>query len=996
MDGTLQFGPFHGYVPSVQRHLVGPDAITENSLNVLVNPFTRELEVRRGSAIVGDTWNGTTEVTGLLESKWSARSRKAFAIKSPSFSDGLQTHGVLYTKDLNDASFPNVDTGYFGTVYLRNELAASLKNYQMLREFSTTTYPASGGTFNTEPVIKCVPLWYESGEGGYTRGATEMTRRFLASGSRSLVQTDDEVFLPNLRGTPCRWDKRVNGTTTGTERVRVFPTGPFAPLWCPTFAAADVTAATGVNDSFVKDGTTFYVSVMYEDRYGAFTMPAMPRPVNARLASGFGLVTVGTAGGGSFYRNFTLKNIPVGPPGTRRRIVLACDPQILGATAVASTLRIVGTADNPGLQVLGVLENNTQTSLEVSSLDLLADDNAVRFDHVCPRRFRYLFTGDQRVIGQVSLPSPCAIMLAPASAASDTTYDLNAEDDSSTLYGTKSFYYRLTSAELELCMWDTAGPTLTTQTFSFGTYTTLQDLVDGINATSVAGTPNCRLWRAQLAPGVDGTMDPTRLCPTTRDVTGVTCTINLPTIGGGDFSAVPIGALVTDPNFPAGTYVLSKQGTNAITLSANATATAGAHSATFYSWCGDGATSGTGFHASKRGYIRAHSGSYPGMLYFKRTALFGYDRQDVQSVYFTRSAPGDAVAGVSLAPNSWVRGNRRLPPPGSNGSIGRGMGGIDITGGALVGYSDGVMFFVNERGANTGEDFDIRLKTINLRRGVIADNSWGAGDGWGSYLTRSGIVAADKTLLEKVISEDLYNPVNGDGVLGDEINLCLASLDADADDAHFHAAVLGSELHVSFRDGAVSIPNGKLIYNFSAGVDASGLEELINPETRRTFGWSAQIGLQASSMCEVRRSGGTKRYMAVDTNAGATGDGRVDQFDTGTTDNGSDYNVLAYLSTQMAQTGLMFSAERAEVIHKSPVGSSVQITHYRTVDRAESNTRTLTESSSLFSKEMIELPENSRSNGEVCEIVWEALGTAAGSRLSKITVEFSNAKLYTQ
>lgn len=992
MKGALQYGPFRGYVSAGKRHLVSPEYITDESVNVLLNPFTGELELRRGSLIVGDTTTLGVETLGILEGKWSARSRKAFPLRSPSFSDGLQAHASLWTKDANDASFPAVDSGYFGTLYVRNELSAGgLPNYKLLSEFSTTTYPASGGTFNSEPPIKCVPLWYESGDGGYTRGATAMTRRFLASGSRSIVQTDEELFLPNLRGTPLRWDRRLNGSTTGTEDVRIMPTGPLPPLWCPTFASADKVAAGGITDSFIKDGTTLYVSVLFEDAYGAFTMMAMPRPINSRLTAGFGLVTVGTAGGANYYRSFTLKNIPRGPYGTRRRLILACDPQVLGAAASASTLRIAGSGDSPGLKILGVLENNTQTQFEVTNLDLVQNDNVVRFDHVMPRRARYLFTGDQRVISQVTLPNPAAIILAPVSGVSDTVYDLNAEDDSATLYGARSFYYRITTTELELCIWDTTGPTLTTQTFAFATYVTLQDLVDAINATTVAGTPNCALWRAQLAPGVDGTMDTTTLCPSTRDVTGVTCIINTATIGGGDFTNIPIGATLTDANFPAGTYVVSKQGTNSITLSANATATAGAHTATFYSYCGDGSSSGTGFHATRRGYIRAHAGSYPGMIYFRRSAMIGYDRVDRQSVYFTKSAPGDAVTGASVAPNSWVRGNRRVPPPGPAGRpVGIGMGGVDISRGALVGYSDSVLFLVNERGANTGEDFDVRFQTVNLRRGVIADDSWAAGDGWGAYLTGDGYIAADRNLREMTLSRDVHNPANQDGSLGVEIALCLAALDAETDNAHFHAAVLGSQIHVTYRSSAGgTYPDRRLVYDFSPGVDSSGLEELINPETRQTFGWSSPVtGQYLSCMCEVRRSDGIRRYATQDTNAGGSADGRMDRFDTGTTDNNVAYSCQGILATVVAPTGKMFSAEHIEVIHTTPTGATVFLDHYRDKNRGEQNRRTLTASSDTFRREIMDLPENSRPPGDVCELVWVADGSDSGSRLSRVSLEY--------
>lgn len=987
----IQYGPFRGYVSAAKRHLVTPRDLTTESYNVLVNPVSGEVECRGGSTIVGDTLSGGLEVSGLLGAHWSSRSRKAFALGGKSFSDGLQTHASLWTKDLNPASgtFPTVDEGYFGQVYVRNELASALKNYTLLSEFSSTTYPASNGTFNTEPVLKCVPLWYESGEGGYTRGASEFSRRFLAAGSRSVVQTDAELLFPNLRGTPIRWDKALNGSTTGSERVRIFPTGPFAPLWCPTFDAADKVAATG-SDSLVKDGTTFFVSVLYEDQYGAFWMPCMPRIKNARLSGGMGFVTIGTAGGGSYYRSFTLRNIPIGPPGTRRRVVLACDPQVLAATSDKLTLRIAGSGDNPGLKILGTLENNTQTTMVVTNMDLLQNDNVVRFDHVLPRRARHLFTGDQRVIAQVTLPNPTALHLAPVGA--NTDYDLNAADDSATLYGTKSYYYRVTSLGVYLYQYD-AG-TLTEQTFDFATYATLQDLVDAINATTVAGTPNCKQWRAQLAPGVDGTMDSSTLCPTSRDVADFACTINQATISGS-ISSVPVGALISDANFPAGTYLVSKQSATTGTLSANATATAGAHTATFYSYCGDGASYGTGWAvagpSSRYGLIRAHSGSFPGAIYFKRSALFGYDRVDTQSVYFTKAAPGDAVTGASLSPNGWVRANRRLPPPGSAGkSVGRGMGGIDISGGALVGYSDGIFFFVNERGGNTGEDFDVRLKTINLNSGVICDTSWAAGNGWGSYLKSTGLHAADVNLREMLLSQDIHNVSNGDGDLVGEINACLASLDGDTDDACFFSAVLGGQLHIAYRavfDGR-KYCDRRQVYDFSTALDSSRLEQLINPETRQAFGWSAPfLGQFGSCMCEVRRSGGLRRYFTQDTHSGSA-DGRMDRFDSGSDDNGGTITNNAQLATVLADPYEMISAERVEVVHTTPTGATVTLNHYFDVNRTESAPRTLTASADTFKRETFDLAEKSHTNAHLCELSWNTTGVISGVRLARVVLEY--------
>ena len=46
------------------------------------------------------------------------------------------------------------------------------------------------------------------------------------------------------------------------------------------------------------------------------------------------------------------------------------------------------------------------------------------------------------------------------------------------------------------------------------------------------------------------------------------------------------------------------------------------------------------------------------VIYFKRSALAGYDKPDKQSVFYTMASPGAAQTGSSLAPNSFLSGNK--------------------------------------------------------------------------------------------------------------------------------------------------------------------------------------------------------------------------------------------------------------------------------------------------------------------------------------------------
>ena len=261
-------------------------------------------------------------------------------------------------------------------------------------------------------------------------------------------------------------------------------------------------------------------------------------------------------------------------------------------------------------------------------------------------------------------------------------------------------------------------------------------------------------------------------------------------------------------------------------------------------------------------------------------------------------------------------------------------------------------------------------------------------------MTAEGYTVADSSLREMGISHDIHNPANGDGSLQNEIDLCLASLDADSDNTHFHAAVLGTELHISFRSGpGDTYPTRRMVYNFAPGVDSSRLEEVIDPETRQRYAWSSPMNQNVSCMCEVRRSDGIRRYYTVDTNLGMNA-GRMDRFDVGTDDNGTAYVASAYLATLLARPMEFFGVEHMEVIHKSPSGTP-RIIHYRDKGRSQLNERALTVSASAeFNKEVIEFDENSRCNGEVCELIWDVDGVDAGSRLSKITVSFTPQNKY--
>lgn len=973
-----------GYVASVPSHRAPLDSCVGNSQNVLVNPFDGSFYRRAGQSIQGDTLSGTNEVTGLLETRFSGKCRQMLELESVSLTDGLSVPSALVTAEGNAAPGAYPDTGWQGAHYLRDITGAV--NYVLGMEFGTTHYPSAGGLGGNQLDHKWVPLWCESGDGLYNRGASAFSRSLLFGGARRMLDASSWRHFPGLHSTPANWNRRFNTATgAGTEPNRLRPSGSFGPMYPPVVGSP---VAVAGSDAAWTAGDTFFVSVIFQFEDGSFSAPFLPRAINSRLTAGLGFVTIGTIASGTKYQAITWSKIPKGPDGTIARILLRSPKQNLGA---ATDVLTISAAD---LRICGVLRNNTQTSyVDTLGTDtgLIVDANVVRLDHVSPRRARYIGTGDQRALIGYTLPSPCAIIVAPTAPAGGTTRQLNSEDtDLANFLGAFSMLVRIketagTASHLELHYIAGASGAPNSTSFAFATYTTLQDLVDAINATAVGGTGG--EWCATLAPGVDGSLASTNLCVSTRDVTGTKCTSGSPILTAGTFTAVPVGAVIYDTTaaFPAGTYVLSKQGATSITMSANATATdAVGHTAVFYSDVGDELNVTGGTH----GYLRAFCPALPVHVYLKTSAQLGYDRPDKQTVYFTVSSPGAASSGVALAANAFVSGNRR----NSSAKGGILMGFVDIEQAAVVAYSKSIKLFINQRGVVSGEDFDYRLLTINERRGCIAWGTLVAGDGWASYLTFQGIAATDKTRREVIISNDLHNPTNRAGVLSGEITKSLQGSRVDDDTSYCHMVVMESQLHLNYRSSTgQSRPNKRIVYDFGPGVEASGLDELA-PQGR-AFGWSAPLTNPPTAMVEIARSSGLQRYGWRDTNAGATGDGRLQLLDDSSAssmDDAATYSSPAFSPVVPAPPFSQFSAKRVVVRHLALTATS---SLYFARDKKAATTAALTlavDNTTDYLREQIELPLSQRTNGEAVQFQWSP-GQEDGQALWEVELDYELA-----
>lgn len=981
---TLTFGPFTRSVTTVEPHLAPAECIASGSRNYLVDPIAGAAFKRSGCTVYGDTVNGSKRaVSGLTENKpgWVAARLRSF--KSDALADGAAggypTPSILYRKEASSTSWPTVDDGIFGTEYVRRSAA----NYVALSEFGSTAYPTGGGAHGAEIKYKVAPLWYESGEGGYMRGATEFTRRFFAAGSWTTVDGGRWRYYGNLRGTPLRWDGGCNDNSGSiSNSIRVMPTGPLPPAWMPTLATGtSVAAASRTSEYPWTEGDAFFYSVLYQFEDGSYGAPVIPRQPNSTLTSGYGWKVLGTPGGTNAYKTVDWSGIPIGPAGTIARVLLRT--RKMNMTAATSLV----TVDISDLRVCGVLRNNTQTTYTDTLADddgLLLDADVVRFDTICPPRARYLGTGDNRVLAGYTLPNPMAIEIVCNGI--NAANDMNLAETATGHSAAKVPCFRVTNTTLDLFSVDAGGATYRTTSISLGSSISLQSVVDQINFTTVVTTPGSEVYafRAQITPGADPTAASNGLCRTViTSVSSTSAASTTLTVDAATCAAVPIGYKVYDSagKIAAGTYVTEKLSSTTLKLSAAASGAGSAAALEFYCDTGDNSCISNG-----RGLVRCFGSSLPSFVYFRNNALPGYDRPTKDRVYFTAGSPGAAATGVSMAPNLWVVSNRR---DGVNDS-GQVMGVVDVQGAAVVLYRKRVALFVNERGSNTGEDYDYRMQTINDSRGCVSPWSVVGVNGAAVYATNVGLVATDKSKREINLTADMYQPIRGKGSMSYEFPLCVADAAADTATCWMVGAAWGNRLVYAYRTAANSYAFA--VYDFSLGVDAQGLESLASPAERRPYGWSsdcihdysglAEFGLRAIGA--VSASDGLRLYAALNDNNGTT-DGRMDQIFTGTTDNGSLVDAVLVSKVIVADPKSRLSAQSATVLHKIPY-STANVVMYRTA-LSTSNYFVTTSGSDDFKQELIQLAQSARSPGDRCSMAFQDSDAAVGGLVWRVDVE---------
>lgn len=967
---TARYGPFTGVRFTTHRHLARRDQMlgdaTTFSHDFRVDPIEGSIYRRGGALNIG----GATGVLETVVADASARGLQIIALDSASLADGYPTHAVLFADE----------SKYAGWLYWYSTDSSGYDLQLGEIESHANHYPPSDSV-SAEGIW--MPVAYEANGIALTRGATELTRRFIVSGSRRMAQVGNDLCLPGFLSSGVSWrGKRFNNTTDAGETDQQFlgPTGLVPPLHCGRYVTANLPTATTTASAW-KEGDQFYASWAFVNENGEVSMPYIPSGATgttrtSEYVTDMGLVTVpSTTANVDYYQYLRNENIPVGPPGTVARLRLR-SPKVDSTVSGSFPNRL-------DLRICGIIKDNTSTTFDDYSGDdliLIEDPALVRLDRKMPDRARYMWVFDQRIGLGYLRPPPYAIVIAPTGRTNPR--DMN---NLATTVVPISANYALVrvndSSQLQLRR-STAGAVAATQNISTASTQSLRAIVDDVNETTTASAAD--EFCAQVAPGVP------------EDVTGdklaqqyfvVACsgTASTLTATAGNFAEVAIGMRVTDgttaANISANTYVKSVESTTSLTLSAAVAGAFVGDNIVFHNVTND--ESFVNADADK-GSVFAFGNSWPVWLPFKKSYLDGLPTRK-GDVEFTTGGPADPPYAV----NSYVAGNRRSAPA----DAGICMGGAPLLNGCIVCFSRAIGRLYNIRGGKTGEDADYRLEIFSWGRGCISPYSIVYGNGWVGYLTDQGFVVTDG-VNERVISLDEYNPAHKEGFWAYEIAQCKNAADTDGTDYQFHAAVGDGKLVVSFRRAAnqgpssANIPSHVQEYNFSGSKEASGLAQVLQPDGT-PWGWSSVLGYSwrgysatagvVGALGFVRKSTGTNLYTCDDANDKTTC-GLVAHIENGTWTDGATNRVQAdaYLLTDMHGTLENKRAETVRVMYYAP-GASESMVLYRLLSRGSGSTFTLTATSGVpYRRAVMPVPLARRTLTGQTELLLQATG-ASGS-----------------
>lgn len=465
MTEPVEYGPFtDGYVAAMDRTRIGRQAIAEDSTDCGIDPTTGAVYLRPGSALSFDV----ASPVGLLESKWGAVAQDLLAFLSSSFTDAMENLMGLWSDETDKEA----------QVWFRSSNNAGTN--QTIGKSYGTTHRSSA--VNTIWNLQMIPLMTDHATQTFTRCATELARRVIASGSRNLLRVGSALIAPCRTGTPFYWNGRFNDTTgAGSEKEYIRPLGPMPPLFPIRKSSAPASSA----GTWLGSDTAIW-AYAYVFENGEIGQPY--------LANAGDAITINAAGAANPYPYVTLI-VPPGPRDCIRRVILR----------TKKWNNTTGTPNSPiALFVCGYIDNNFQTVY----LDSQGDDSAlisrpdlIRFDLIMPPRARKYGTMDGRIVAVDLQANPSAIFLAPYSSLSATpNLDTYAYDDLGS-YGGEYHFFKYDGTNIVLKHSLSPGFADVVEATIPVAGQTLQNIVDTINA--VAPAVGNWTWRAQLAPGMD-------------------------------------------------------------------------------------------------------------------------------------------------------------------------------------------------------------------------------------------------------------------------------------------------------------------------------------------------------------------------------------------------------------------------------------------------------------------------------------------------------------
>ncbi len=966
---SVEYGPWLGTKRSVPADRVGREYMVSGT-NMLYRPRSGHFQRMGGQAVKFDTAGA---LVGLLPAKWSSVSRELQEFTSDSITDSVPTLIALVTKETVAAG---LDDGRFSQIYIRDQVG---NGHVYLGDDFTSYYDS---TYSSEQRFKMVPLWYESGDGGLTRGADEFSRRFLACGSRKLLKQGRWWYWSSRYGTPARWDGHYRPTSAVLAN-RIIPSGPL-----PMTHAGKITAGTAdaAGTWYGRDRFAYAIVPVFED--GSVLAPTEVRLPNDQQPSGFGIATVDATNPDVRYRFVTLSQIPVPMNGVKELIVCR-GPKVdsLGANSWNINpfdLRPVLTVAAGVTSVqLPLGDDATLVAPEVAKL-------FVRHDYMMPPRARYVFGGPQRVCHAYGGESPCAIVIAPLSRV--TSGDLNVDDSHDPTEATSGasymrIYFDEAGAAWTLDLVKTSlVPAITyTETFNLATYDTLRKLVDAINATTFLADASNHEWRAQLLPNAPADVSPIdALVPHARQIGSCVVAGQSITKAAGGLSKVAVGAKISGTGVTLGAYVSAIVSDTQLTFVG--TITAATKSLTYYFELGDAPTAAT----ANMGYQRVISNAWPGFLYFSATQL-NKTRLDTQAVWMTTADPGTPQAAANCFSRKSVNVHHPVTP-----GAGIFMGGGAVDNGFVVFYANRRGAIRNTRDVGTGRDEDYHLFMLNENHGICSWNTVVTGNRFVLGLSPEGMIAAD-LYDERLLSEDIFLHAPQTGDFGGQVENDRAATAADNDSAKACARILRGAIWLGFKvSGFTQSPTRYVVYDFSSGTAQNGLAALFRPDGK-PWGWSLLLTINAgsvstrSAMCEGRRSDGVHLYGWDDANGGATGDGGIHEFETGDTQDG--LAIAAEISAPWLTDSRRFSVQELELEHDSPAASTGSLVFVRSLDTVQ---YALTPSTSAlqYTRDLKLLPQDARAPAYA--VLWKySQATGSARTLRRVVMRRFRLMSYT-